>query len=95
MSLFTKLFGNRPKERGRFNGQFKMLTPYSPTFRKWGGQIYESDLVRAAINVRATHISKLKIDVLGSAKPSLKRKLEKGPNQFQTWSQFYTDFRQS
>ena len=88
MSLFTKLFGNRPKERGRFNGQFKMLTPYSPTFRKWGGQIYESDLVRAAINVRATHISKLKIDVLGSAKPSLKRKLEKGPNQFQTWSQF-------
>ena len=88
MSLFDKLFGNRPKERGRYNGQFKMLTPYSPTFRKWGGQIYESDLVRAAINVRATHISKLKIDVLGSAKPSLKRKLEKGPNQYQTWSQF-------
>ena len=88
MNLFDKLFGNRPKERGRYNGQFKMLTPYSPTFRKWGGQIYESDLVRAAINVRATHISKLKIDVLGSAKPSLKRKLEKGPNQFQTWSQF-------
>ena len=88
MNLFDKLFGNRPKERGRYNGQFKMLTPYSPTFRKWGGQIYESDLVRAAINVRATHISKLKIDVLGSAKPSLKRKLEKGPNQFQTWSQY-------
>ena len=88
MSLFDKLFGNRPKERGRYNGQFKMLTPYSPTFRKWGGQIYESDLVRAAINVRATHISKLKIDILGSAKPSLKRKLEKGPNQYQTWSQF-------
>ena len=88
MNLFDKLFGNRPKERGRYNGQFKMLTPYSPTFRKWGGQIYESDLVRAAINVRATHISKLKIDVLGSAKPSLKRKLEKGPNQYQTWSQF-------
>ena len=88
MSLFDKLFGNRPKERGRYNGQFKMLTPYSPTFRKWGGQIYESDLVRAAINVRATHISKLKIDILGSAKPSLRRKLEKGPNQYQTWSQF-------
>jgi len=88
MSLFTKLFGNRPKERGRFNGQFKMLTPYSPRFRKWGGSIYESDLVRAAINVRATHISKLKIDILGSAKPSLRRKLEKGPNQYQTWSQF-------
>ena len=88
MNLFDKLFGNRPKERGRYNGQFKMLTPYSPTFRKWGGAIYESDLVRAAINVRATHISKLKIDILGSAKPSLKRKLEKGPNQYQTWSQF-------
>lgn len=88
MGLFDKLFSNRPREKGRFNGAFKTLTAYAPTFKKWGGQIYESDLVRAAINVRATHISKLKIDVLGAAKPSLRRKLEKGPNQYQTWSQF-------
>lgn len=88
MGLFDKLFSNRPREKGRFNGAFKTLTAYAPTFKRWGGQIYESDLVRAAINVRATHISKLKIDILGSAKPSLRRKLEKGPNQYQTWSQF-------
>ncbi len=88
MGLFDKLFSNRPKEKGRFNGAFRMLTGYAPTFKRWGGQIYESDLVRAAINVRATHISKLKIDILGAAKPSLRRKLEKGPNRYQTWSQF-------
>lgn len=88
MGLFDKLFSNRPREKGRFNGVFKTLTAYAPTFKKWGGQIYESDLVRAAINVRATHISKLKIDILGAAKPSLRRKLEKGPNRYQTWSQF-------
>lgn len=88
MGLFDKLFSNRPREKGRFNGAFKTLTAYAPTFKRWGGQIYESDLVRAAINVRATHISKLKIDILGAAKPSLRRKLEKGPNQYQTWSQF-------
>lgn len=88
MGLFDKLFSNRPREKGRFNGAFKTLTAYAPTFKKWGGQIYESDLVRAAINVRATHISKLKIDILGAAKPSLRRKLEKGPNRYQTWSQF-------
>lgn len=88
MGLFDKLFGNRPKEHGRYNGSFKMLTGYAPRFTRWGGDIYESDLVRAAINVRATHISKLKVDIIGAAKKDLKTKLTKGPNKYQTWSQF-------
>lgn len=67
---------------------FTALTAYRPSFTTWGGAIYESDLVRAAIDARARHISKLKVETFGSAKPSLQTKLKQGPNQWQTWSQF-------
>ena len=88
MSLFDKIFGNRPKEPTQYKGGFTMLNGYTPTFSKWGGSIYESELIRAAINARATHISKLKVEIKGSAKPALQTKLMHGPNQWQTWSQF-------
>ena len=64
------------------------MTAYTPTFTTWGGQIYESELVRSAINARATHISKLSVDIQGSAKPRLQTKLRTGPNEWQTWGQF-------
>lgn len=67
---------------------FTTLTAYRPSFTSWGGAIYESDLVRAAIDARARHISKLKVETYGTAKPSLQAKLKLGPNQWQTWSQF-------
>lgn len=88
MGLFDALFKNRPKEKGSYEGFFKMLTGYQPRFTSFGGEIYESELIRAAINARAIHISKLKVETLGAAKPALQRKLSHGPNQFQTWSQF-------
>ena len=88
MSLFDFIFGNRPKERGQYEGVFKMLNGYVPRFTSFGGEVYESELIRAAINARATHISKLKIETQGSARPALQNKLKHGPNQFQTWSQF-------
>lgn len=89
MGLFDKLFGGKkePNER-QYEGFFKLLNGYRPHFTSFGGGVYESELVRAAIGARATHISKLKVDVLGSAKPALRNKLRHGPNQFQTWSQF-------
>lgn len=70
------------------NSVFKTLTAYRPAFTSWSGAIYESDLVRSAIDARARHISKLKVETYGSAKPSLQSKLKQGPNQWQTWSQF-------
>ena len=88
MGLFDWLFGNKPKEKGRYEGQFKLLNGYSPHFTSFGGCIYESELVRAAINALATHISKLDVKVYGAAKPSLQRKLKHGPNEFQSWTQF-------
>ena len=67
---------------------FTTLTAYRPAFTSWGGAIYESDLVRAAIDARARHISKLKVETYGTAKPSLQSKMRLAPNQWQTWSQF-------
>ena len=89
MSLFDWLFGNRPKEpEKKYEGAFKMLTGHDPHFSSWNGSLYESELVRASINALATHISKLDVKTFGAAKPALQRKLEHGPNEFQTWSQF-------
>ena len=88
MGLFDALFKNRPKVKGKYEGTFKLLNGYTPHFATWGGNVYESELIRAAINARATHISKLKVETQGSARPALQNKLKHGPNQFQTWGQF-------
>ena len=67
---------------------FETLTAYTPVFTNWGGALYESEIVRAAIDARARHISKLKVETYGTANPSLQSRLKLGPNQWQTWSQF-------
>lgn len=89
MGLFDLLFGKRPKINERWlESDFKLLNGYTPRFTSFAGGVYESQLIRAAINARATHISKLKVELNGSARPALKAKLEKAPSAFQTWSQF-------
>lgn len=87
MGLFDKIFG-RVKQEREAREYFKTLTAYRPVFHDWRGEIYESALVRAAIDARARHISKLKVELIGTAKPELQRLLRMGPNQFQTWGQF-------
>lgn len=66
----------------------KVVTGYTPRFTNWNGCIYESELVRSAIDAKARHISKLKFETLGSAQPILMNRLKKQPNRMQTWSQF-------
>lgn len=88
MGLFDIFLKNRPKVNQEKIQAFKMLNGYEPKFTTWGGEIYESELVRAAINARAVHVSKLRFSLTGAAKPALQNKLLKGPNQYQTWSQF-------
>ena len=93
MSLLDKIF--HPDEAKKSEDAlrearafFQTLTAYAPVFTNWGGAIYESEIVRAAIDARARHISKLKVETVGTANPSLQSKLMQGPNQWQTWSQF-------
>lgn len=87
MSLFDKIFGRAPKPVGKYEGGFVSLTGHRPHFTRWGGDIYERELIRASINAIATHVSKLKVEVQGAARPSLQTKLKHGPNQWQTWGQ--------
>lgn len=87
MGLFDKIFKYLRPRNGP-NGFFKTLTAYSPVFTSWDGSIYESELVRSAVNARATHISKLSVQIQGAAKPKLQTKLRTGPNEWQTWGQF-------
>ena len=89
MGLFDFLFKKKEIEMAYHNdGYFKTLTAYQPHFTTWGGELYESALVRSAIDARARHISKLKVEIQGSAKPTLQTKLRLKPNNWQTWSQF-------
>lgn len=88
MGLFDLIFKNRPKPHGEYEGVFKLLDGYTPHFTTWGGGMYESELIRAVINARATHISKLHVELTGAARPALQSKMKHAPNKFQTWSQF-------
>lgn len=93
MGLFEKIFRpGRDRDAKKATEQahtyFQTLTGYRPVFTTWGGEIYESELVRAAIDARARHASKLKVEFHGSARQGLVSKLKTGPNQWQTWSQF-------
>lgn len=88
MGLFSWLFGNKPEPKGDYGGTFRMLNGYVPRFTSFSGGMYESELVRAAVNTIATHISKLNVETRGAAKPALQNKLKHSPNSFQTWSQF-------
>ena len=87
MGLFEKIFKKQKQEK-QSGGIFETLTAYMPMFNDWGGAIYESELVRSAINARATHISKLAVEVFGDAKPTLQKSLKTAPNDWQTWGQF-------
>lgn len=93
MGLFTDIFRpDKAKESQKAlkdaKGFFTTLTAYRPAFTTWNGAIYESLIVRASIDARARHISKLKVETYGTANPSLQSKMKLAPNQWQTWSQF-------
>lgn len=61
------------KELKAIGNYFKMLNGYSPTFTSFSGGVYEMDLTRTAINNFATHCSKLKPEIEGSALSRWKR----------------------
>lgn len=88
MGLFDKIFGRAPKPQGKYEGRFVALTGHESHFTRYGGDIYEREIIRSIINAIATHCAKLRVEVQGSAKPALQNKLKHGPNSWQTWGQF-------
>ena len=88
MGIFEKIFGKRPDPARKANETFRLLEGYSHAFTTWQGSIFESDLIRAALDAHGRHAAKLKPNIEGSAKPNLKSRLAIMPNEFQTWPQF-------
>ena len=91
MGIMEKIFGRREplaNASGRAVKTFQLLEGYTPAFHSFNGSIYESDLIRAALDAHGRHAAKLAPNIAGSAKPNLQSRLKIQPNQFQTWSQF-------
>ena len=91
MGLMERLFGKRVNDEPVKLKQaktFQMLDGYTPTFRTWNGSIFESDLIRAALDAHGRHAAKLSPTIEGSAKQNLRNRLTIMPNEFQTWPQF-------
>lgn len=89
MGLFQWLFGSDEEPKVLKNAeQFKLLTAYEPIFTNHYGSIYENALVRSAIEAKARHISKLKVELQGEAQPNLKAKIKHNPNEWMTYPQF-------
>ena len=83
MHFYREVFGEfRDRESGLTT--VETFTAYSPVFTSWGGQIYESALVREAIYAKARHIMKLKFDMQGSAQRSLYNAVKVRPNPWST-----------
>ena len=88
MGLFDFLFPKEEPVKLANTENFKLLTAYEPIFHDYRGSIYESALVRSAIEAKARHISKLKVEMQGEAQPYLKSKIKHKPNDWMTWPQF-------
>lgn len=87
MGIFDRLFGRKPNPGG--NGSiYQTLTGYRPAFRTWGGQMYENELIRAVVDAKARHISKLRVEFVGPGRPDLKTVMKVGPNEWETWPVF-------
>lgn len=76
------------KKMQRIDSYFRMLNGYSPTFTSFSGGVYEMDLTRVAVNSFATHCSKLKPEIEGSAAKHLERILQYKPNYFMDTTKF-------
>lgn len=88
MGLMDWLFPKEEPVKNANTEYFKLLTAYEPVFRNHNGSIYESALVRSAIEAKARHISKLKVEMQGEAQPNLKAKMKHKPNEWMTYPQF-------
>lgn len=86
--LLEWLFPKEEPVKPQNTENFKLLTAYEPVFRNHVGSIYESALVRSAIEAKARHISKLKVEMQGEAQPNLKARIKHKPNEWMTYPQF-------
>lgn len=93
MGLFTDIFRPRKNKQAKIalsdaDGFFKMLTGYRPVYSNWQGQLYESEIIRSAVDTNARYVSKSKVVINGDTRSKLATQLKYKPNAWQTWSQW-------
>lgn len=90
MGMLEKIFGKREQPAGLKNAQiFRMMEGYTPAWTTWRGSIYESELIRGALDAWGRNAGKLKPNIRGKASAELQNRLRVRPNAFQEWSQFF------
>lgn len=90
MGFFDKIFGRQEKQGGAQLARqtFDFLEGYTPAWHSFKGSIYESELIRAALDAHGRHAAKLTPVIKGSAVPALRNRLSTQPNAWQTWPKF-------
>ena len=88
MGFLDNFFKKKPSAAPGATSYWKMFDGYIPVFHTWNGKLYENELVRAAVDARARHMSKLRIEIPGTAKATTRRLLLDRPNEFMSWPQF-------
>ncbi len=71
-----------PRTEERVQQYFELLQPYTPAYRTFEGGVYEMELTKAIIHRFATHVSKLKPEVIGPEQhnSALEKRLQYKPN---------------
>ena len=87
MGLFEKLFPKKTTANIPFE-RWETLTAYKAAFTTWRGEIYEFDQVRSAIDCLARNTAKLRPEMTGTAKRTMRTAIKSQPNPYQTWYQF-------
>lgn len=87
MGFFEKVF---PKKATMVQADraFRFLNGYTPVFSTYGGSVYESELIRSALDAHGRFNAKLQPTYTGTAKPALMTSLMIKPNQWMTWPKF-------
>lgn len=86
MGLLDKIFG--PRNRDVVGTYFQTMSAYAPAFTSRDGGLYEMELTRSAVHAFANLASKLKPEVVGSARPQLGKVLQLQPNPWMNAKQF-------
>lgn len=90
MGFFDKIFGwaKNSGSAQQARQTFDFLEGYTPAFHTFKGSVFESELIRAALDAHGRHAAKLSPVIQGSAAPALRNRLVNQPNAWQTWPKF-------
>lgn len=87
MGFFDRVFAK--KRPDRLKGEvFQFMSGYTPAWKTFEGEVYESELIRSSLDAHGRHCAKLQITFKGSGQKSLRSRLTSQPNPWQTWPKF-------